>query len=107
MKGPHERLKYDLRRVWECPLCKRRERTSGAASSRLCMCQMKQVDGQPVVMKLVEDGAQRLVPPVVIQHTEPLATVAPDLPLVAVPDELSSETLPGPEIVIGEEESQP
>jgi hypothetical protein len=35
---------------------------------------MQQLDGKPVVMKLVEDGVQRLVPPVVIQH-EPLAAV--------------------------------
>ena len=68
MKGPHERLKYDLRRLWECPQCKRRERTSGAVTFRLCLCLMKQPDGQPVVMKLVEDGVQRLVPAAVIEH---------------------------------------
>ena len=22
MRGPYERLKYDLRRLWECPVCK-------------------------------------------------------------------------------------
>jgi hypothetical protein len=60
MKGPYERLKYDLRRVWECPACQRRERTAGTVTFRHCGCRMKQVDGQPVVMKLVEDGVERL-----------------------------------------------
>ena len=43
MKGPYERLKYDLRRLWECPACHKRERTPGSVSSRHCLCQMKQV----------------------------------------------------------------
>lgn len=68
MRGPYERLKYDLRRIWECPVCKRRERTAGTVTYRHCQCQMKQVDGRPVVMKLVEDGVQRLGRPVVIHH---------------------------------------
>ena len=73
MKGPHERLKYDLRRLWECPVCQRRERTSGAVASRQCLCQMKQAEGKPVVMKLIEDGVQRIVPKIEIKH-EPLPT---------------------------------
>jgi len=68
MRGPYERLKYDLRRVWECPVCKRRERTAGSVTFRHCLCQMQQLEGQPVVMKLVEDGVQRVVPKVVIRH---------------------------------------
>ena len=38
MKGPYERLKYDLRRVWECPVCHRRERTEGLVTSVGCRC---------------------------------------------------------------------
>jgi len=75
MRGPYERLKYDLRRVWECPACKRRERTAGTVTFRHCNCRMKQVDGQPVVMKLVEDGVQRVTPPISIRH-EPLPPVS-------------------------------
>jgi len=71
MKGPHERLKYDLRRLWECPLCKHRERTPGSVTFRHCLCQMKQADGRPVVMKLLEDGVQRTCPPIVIPHEPP------------------------------------
>jgi hypothetical protein len=72
MKGPYERLKYDLRRLWECPVCKRRERTAGSVTFRHCACQMAKVDGRPVVMKLIEDGAQRIAPPVVVPHEQPL-----------------------------------
>ena len=62
MKGPYERLKYDLRRLWECPVCKRRERTPGTVTFRHCACGTKTEGGQPVVMLLIGDGAQRLVP---------------------------------------------
>lgn len=90
MKGPYERLKYDLRRLWECPACHKRERTPGSVSSRLCLCQLKQSDGRPVVMKLIEDGPQRVVPPVVIMH-EPLPPLPP---LVIEPDVSEAATAP-------------
>ena len=83
MKGPYERLKYDLRRLWECPVCQRRERAPGAVASKLCLCQMQKADGKPVVMKLIEDGVQRTIPPVVLVH-EPLPPLPP---LVLPPDE--------------------
>jgi hypothetical protein len=70
MKGPYQRLKYDLRRVWECPACKRRERLPPTITFRHCDCQLKQLDGKPVVMKLIADGVQRLTPPIVIQHED-------------------------------------
>jgi len=88
MKGPHERLKYDLRRLWECPVCKRRERTPGSVTFRHCACQMKQVDGKPVVMKLVEDAVQRLAPPITVQHEAGAATT------IAEPLSSSSEATP-------------
>ncbi|MCI0357878.1 MAG: hypothetical protein L0211_05240 [Planctomycetaceae bacterium] len=62
MKGPYERLKYDLRRMWECPVCKRRERTDGGVTFRFCECGTKQEGGRPVSMRLVADGPQRVVP---------------------------------------------
>lgn len=70
MKGPYERLKYDLRRLWECPACQRRERTSGAVTFRFCPCGEKQEGGQPVVMQLIGDGPQRLVPPIAAARGE-------------------------------------
>ena len=81
MKGPHERLKYDLRRLWECPACKRRERTPGSVTFRHCACQLKQVDGQPVVMKLIEDAVQRVVPPIAITHEPAAATTESEIAL--------------------------
>jgi hypothetical protein len=99
MKGPYERLKYDLRRLWECPACHRRERTDGSIASRLCLCQTKQSGGEPVVMKLIEDGMKRVAPPVVIDH-EPLPAaveiVAPiepaDSPVAAATSQLAAAT---------------
>ena len=58
MKGPKERLKYDLRRVWECPNCHHRERTSGSLTSRTCGCQDDR-GTKRIVMRLVEDGVRR------------------------------------------------
>ena len=67
MKGPYERLKYDFRRVWECPACKRRERTDGGVTFRLCGCTAKgegnRGEGsQPVNMKMIEDGPRPRFP---------------------------------------------
>src|SRR3954463_14620148 len=88
MKGPYERLKYDLRRLWECPACKRRERTAGSVTFRHCSCRIKQLDGKPVVMQLFQDDVQRLVPAVAIQHPEPapqeLSADNPEAPIAQV-----------------------
>jgi len=92
MKGPHERLKYDLRRLWECPVCQRRERTPGSVASRQCMCQMKQAEGKPVVMKLVEEGVQRLVPKIEFKHEEPVAVASPAAISSHEPPTSSAET---------------
>ena len=55
MKGPYERLKYDLRRIWECPVCHHKERTGGAVTSQMCRCQDETPPEQRVWMKLVDD----------------------------------------------------
>jgi hypothetical protein len=52
MKGPAGRLKFDLRRLWECPACGRQERTGGEAVFRLCPCQSN--EATPRWMRLVE-----------------------------------------------------
>ncbi|MFT5525968.1 MAG: hypothetical protein ACI9G1_001100 [Pirellulaceae bacterium] len=36
MKGPYERSKYDFHRVWECPQCHQRERSTGGATYAFC-----------------------------------------------------------------------
>lgn len=67
MKGPDERLKYDFRRVWECPICKRREKTDGGVTFRFCQCSTRgegsRGEGaQPVPMKMIEDGPRPRFP---------------------------------------------
>lgn len=61
MKGPYERLKYDARRVWECPKCHHKERTGPSTTSRFCDCGVKaDPPCPPISMKLIEDGVRRI-----------------------------------------------
>jgi hypothetical protein len=71
MKGPYERLKYDLRRVWECPICHHRERTPGNTVTCLCRCQQKEGPTTRTYMRLVEDGARRKIPNPAAKTPEP------------------------------------
>ena len=61
MKGLGNRLRFDVRRVWECPVCHRRERTGGEVVNRLCDCLAKQ-NGQQIWMKLIEERPKRPKP---------------------------------------------
>jgi hypothetical protein len=83
MKGPFERLKYDLRRVWECPECHHKERADGTVTTLVCRCQANKEPHERVVMKLVEDRIQRRLPafvrPAEIEEPEsPIAAAAPE-----------------------------
>lgn len=60
MRGPYERLKYDLRRGWECPLCHRKEKADFLITNRFCTCRQKKEGGPLVSMKLVDDGVRRV-----------------------------------------------
>jgi hypothetical protein len=60
MKGPFERVKYDLRRVWECPVCNQRARTEGHVTSQFCKCQQSAEPATLVPMRLVADGIRRV-----------------------------------------------
>ena len=60
MRGPHERWKYDLRRVWECPDCHHKERTAGTVTSIFCRCQKKRPGNERHAMLLREEGARRV-----------------------------------------------
>jgi hypothetical protein len=92
MKGPGERLKYDFRRVWECPACRHRERTGGDVTFRLCSCQRKVEPTERVWMRLVQEGGRRT------ENTKaepsPPEDSAPADPLLLSPE--PSETLPDP-----------
>jgi hypothetical protein len=56
MKGPGHRGKFDLRRVWECPVCHRREKTSGKVVNLLCKCTAKENPPRQTWMKLIEEN---------------------------------------------------
>jgi hypothetical protein len=90
MKGPYERLKYDLRRLWECPACKRRERTDGGVTFRFCDCGTKQEGGRPIGMRLIADGPQRLVPEVA-RKREAVEDAAPVVESAQTPTRSVSE----------------
>ena len=93
MKGPFERLKYDLRRLWECPKCKRRERSDGTVTARFCTCPGKGVpEGQRTAMKLLEEAGHRAVPEFVYRPAAEALPYAPP-PSDTPPDEAS----PSPE----------
>ena len=62
MKGPGERLKYDLRRVWECSECHIRTKTSGEVTHTTCVCQSKMPLTEQRCMTMVEDGVRRVLP---------------------------------------------
>ncbi len=38
MKGPDQRIKLDMRRIWECPQCQARRRVPGDIVSVRCDC---------------------------------------------------------------------
>ncbi len=78
MKGPFERLKYDLRRIWECPSCGHKVRTDGAATTQFCRCGKPNTNPE-VPMKLIGDGARRLVPRVPPPKIEAEPTVQVDV----------------------------
>jgi hypothetical protein len=57
---------------------------------------MNELDGVPVVMRLVEDGPQRVTPPIVIPH-EPLPPIPPLPAIVDPPAGNASEAPSSPE----------
>jgi nitrite reductase (NADH) small subunit len=59
MRGPYERVKYDFRRVWECPVCHHRAKTPGTITNMFCACQSKEDLIKQLPMKLVDDGPRR------------------------------------------------
>jgi hypothetical protein len=76
MKGPSERLKYDMRRIWECPICRHRESVGGHVTSRLCSCQEQVPAASRRFMRLVHDGPRRLIEP---KPPAPLEQAAPSV----------------------------
>src|SRR4051812_42359967 len=94
MKGPFERLKYDLRRLWECPACHRKERSPFTQTYNFCTCQAKE-GGSAISMRLVEDGVRRVwgEPP---KQREPIAMEAAAEPAAIAVAEENLEPVPFP-----------
>lgn len=99
MKGPHERVKYDFRRLWECPVCRHRERGAGEIPYRVCSCQEAVLLVKQLPMRLIEEGGRRVIPeyphPAAGQR-EAAAAIAEDPTTVAI----VSPLLPEPPTVI-------
>ncbi len=58
MRGPGLRQKHDFDRVWECPVCHHRERTSGMQTTANCpKCVKTEANPRPPYMKLVSSPA--------------------------------------------------
>ena len=81
MKGPSERLKYDMRRIWECPICRHREGTGGHVTSLQCKCQAQVPAVSRQFMRLVQDGARRLIER---RATTPRVEDSPEIPAADV-----------------------
>jgi hypothetical protein len=90
MKGPGERLKYDFRRVWECPVCRHRERTGGDVTFRLCDCQRKIEPPHRAWMKLVHEWVRKPDIPQPEQSL-PAPSDPADIPLSDLDDETPPE----------------
>jgi hypothetical protein len=56
MKGPGNRIKFVIRRVWECPQCARRLLTPGSVAQQPCNCRPPDPEGGPVWMRLIKDA---------------------------------------------------
>ena len=58
MKGSMWRWRLEVRRVWECPVCARREKMGGHVVSRLCTCGAKAEPPVQTWMRLIEERAK-------------------------------------------------
>lgn len=87
MKGPFERLKYDLRRLWECPHCKRRERSDGTVTTRFCTCPGQSgSEGKRTAMKLVEEAGHRAVPKFIHRPIDDVVPAAAPVDVLVPPE---------------------
>ncbi len=86
MKGPYQRLKYDLRRLWECPVCQHRAHTHGDVTTVLCRCQQQVDPAARRYMHLIEITPRRIQ----------ITAVAAVLPVAA--PEITAPEITAPEI---------
>lgn len=54
MKGPGHGCQYDVRRVWECPVCLKRVKTGGQVVYLRCEACARNKTGDTACMRLIE-----------------------------------------------------
>lgn len=54
MRGPGHRNRFDVRRIWECPVCQKRVKTSGQIVTLRCEACARNKTGDTAWMKLIE-----------------------------------------------------
>ena len=54
MKGPGHGRQYDVRRLWECPVCQKRVRTLGSIVNLRCEACARNKTGDTAWMRLLE-----------------------------------------------------
>jgi hypothetical protein len=69
MKGPANRLKLIVRRMWQCPRCQRRVLTAGSVVFQACTC--APTEPAPAWMQLIEEPRHK-------PRSEPPRDAAPD-----------------------------
>jgi hypothetical protein len=60
MKGPGNRGRHDVRRLWECAACQRRVKTPGTVVYLLCTCGPKETPPRERWMLLVEQTGPKI-----------------------------------------------
>ena len=59
MKGPRSRHRFNVKRIWECPACKKRAFEPPQVTARTCDCQGKD---RPTWMCLIDPTRPRVEP---------------------------------------------
>lgn len=106
MKGPGLRTRYDVRRVWRCPVCDHREKALGQITWKICRCQQNRPEQARVLMQLIADAPPRppqfrpapeppmaepasIEPSIAETQASPTAPVVADAPVTESPAEES------------------
>jgi len=60
MKGPRSRHRHNVKRIWECPVCRKRAFAPPQVATRVCECQGKD---RPTWMQLIEPPPKKPIAP--------------------------------------------
>lgn len=73
MKGPFQRLRFNLTRVWECQWCHHKMNTDGRVTTQMCDCRLEET-GKSDSMRLISDGPRRMRLAFETTGAEPVST---------------------------------